>query len=141
MAARRSARVVVTWTQRARSAERTDTSWARWHRSAAPRAARAQARLNAVRSRCTSHHQRTSATVARVTWRRGGRRDEEAAVEEEEEEEEEEAAAERFSLFYTDEGHKYYVPELGGETLWVLPEGAELIHGDMARERERVRKA
>jgi hypothetical protein len=46
----------------------------------------------------------------------------------EKKEEEEEGEAERFSLFYTDEGNKYFVPELGGENLWVLPEGAELVH-------------
>ena len=42
-------------------------------------------------------------------------------------EEEEEVTSERFFLLYTDEGHKYFVPELGGEALWHLPEGAELI--------------
>ena len=59
--------------------------------------------------------------------------EEEVADEEDETEkaggvEDEQQPRQRFKMFYTDDGeHAYYVPELGGEALWHLPEGAELV--------------
>ena len=34
----------------------------------------------------------------------------------------------RFSRFTTGEGKEYYVPEDGGQSVWTLPAGAEVVH-------------
>ena len=33
----------------------------------------------------------------------------------------------RFLMYETDEGDNYYVPELGGDAVWQLPDNAELV--------------
>ena len=38
-----------------------------------------------------------------------------------------EREGDRYSQYETDEGVTYYVPEGGGESVWYLPENAEIV--------------